>query len=189
MTVTKESSDIMTTSSTILAIIPAYNEAERIAPVVGQSLEHLPVLVVDDGSTDDTAFVARQAGAELLVQQPNQGKGAALKAGFEYAIEREYAAVVTLDADGQHDPALVVPYEARSGAPGYLVDIEIEPVSAQRYGGDVDDRSRGSAKELDGRLLSGGEIFTQRKSLDIAFHGVFFKIEPLGDSPADHSIQ
>lgn len=89
----------------ILAIIPAYNEAERIQPVVQGSLEYLPVLVVDDGSSDKTAEQARQAGAMVHSQRPNQGKGAALKAGFRYALDEGYQAVVTLDADGQHDPA------------------------------------------------------------------------------------
>jgi glycosyltransferase involved in cell wall biosynthesis len=65
----------------------------------------MPVLVVDDGSSDETAVVAETAGAAVLRQWPNQGKGAALRAGFRWAIEQDYQAVLTLDADGQHDPA------------------------------------------------------------------------------------
>ena len=93
------------TQPRVLAIIPAYNEAGRVAPVITFARGFLPVLVVDDGSADETASVARATGAEVLVQQPNQGKGAALMAGFEYALAQDYEAVVTLDADGQHDPA------------------------------------------------------------------------------------
>lgn len=89
----------------MLALIPAYNEATGIAAVVAGVLAHLPVLVVDDGSVDDTASLAEGAGAQVLRQDPNQGKGAALTAGFRWAIEHGYAAVLTLDADGQHDPA------------------------------------------------------------------------------------
>ncbi|GAP07578.1 MAG TPA: glycosyltransferase family 2 protein [Anaerolinea thermolimosa] len=89
----------------ILAIIPAYNEASRIAPVIHAALKHLPVLVVDDGSSDGTAQVAEEAGATVVRQTPNQGKGAALKAGFRYALEHGFEAMLTLDADGQHDPA------------------------------------------------------------------------------------
>ncbi|OGN77909.1 MAG: hypothetical protein A2X24_05855 [Chloroflexi bacterium GWB2_54_36] len=89
----------------ILALIPAYNEGNRVAPVVRAALAYLPVLVVDDGSSDGTARYALDAGAEVLYQQPNQGKGAALRAGFATALERGYQAVLTLDADGQHDPA------------------------------------------------------------------------------------
>lgn len=68
-------------------------------------LVQLPVLVVDDGSKDETAAIAEAAGATVLRQRPNQGKGAALKAGFRWAVEQGYEAVVTLDADGQHDPS------------------------------------------------------------------------------------
>jgi len=88
-----------------LALIPAYNEAQRIAPVIAATLEHLPALVVDDGSRDDTAAVAEAAGATVLRQVPNQGKGVALRAGLRWALERGYDAILTLDADGQHDPA------------------------------------------------------------------------------------
>ena len=89
----------------ILAIIPAYNEAARLGPVAAAAAAYLPVLVVDDGSRDETANIGRQAGAEVLAQMPNQGKGAALRAGFRWALEQGYDAVITLDADGQHDPA------------------------------------------------------------------------------------
>lgn len=87
-----------------IALIPAYNESGRIQPVVEETLGFLAVLVIDDGSSDDTVAVARAAGAEVLLQSPNQGKGAALRAGFQYALNNRYQAAVTLDADGQHDP-------------------------------------------------------------------------------------
>ena len=89
---------------TILAVIPGYQEGPRIGAVVRAALTCLPVVVVDDGSTDDTAAQAKEAGATVLVQRPNAGKGAALRAGFRYALDRGADAVVTLDADGQHDP-------------------------------------------------------------------------------------
>ncbi|MBI1877860.1 MAG: glycosyltransferase family 2 protein [Chloroflexi bacterium] len=89
----------------VLALIPAYNEAQRVANVVAGACLHLPVLVVDDGSNDDTATEAKAAGATVLSQNPNQGKGAALQAGFRWAIAEGYEAVIILDADGQHDPA------------------------------------------------------------------------------------
>ncbi len=89
----------------ILALIPGYQEGPRIAAVVSAAALHLPVVVVDDGSTDDTAVQAEAAGATVLIQHPNAGKGAALRAGFRYALAHDAAAVVTLDADGQHDPA------------------------------------------------------------------------------------
>jgi glycosyltransferase involved in cell wall biosynthesis len=91
----------------VLVVIPAFNEAPRIAEVVRGALAHLPVLVVDDGSSDATASLAEGAGAEVLVQRPNQGKGAALRAGFRRALEHGFDAVITLDGDGQHDPAAI----------------------------------------------------------------------------------
>ena len=75
------------------------------AQVVQGARPFLGVLVVNDGSRDDTATKAESAGAVVLNQVPNQGKGAALRAGFRWALENRQAAVITLDADGQHDPA------------------------------------------------------------------------------------
>ena len=89
----------------ILAIIPAYQAAHLVPAVIAGARPHLPVLTVDDGSSDDTSAAARAAGAEVLRQEPNQGKGAALKRGFAHALAQGYDAVLTLDADGQHDPA------------------------------------------------------------------------------------
>ncbi|MGP1675352.1 MAG: glycosyltransferase family 2 protein, partial [Candidatus Limnocylindrales bacterium] len=88
----------------ILALIPAYEEGPRIAAVVEGAARHLPVVVVDDGSSDDSAARAEAAGATVLRQVPNAGKGAALRRGFRHALDAGAAAVVTLDADGQHDP-------------------------------------------------------------------------------------
>jgi len=89
----------------ILALIPAYNEARTIGPIVEAVRRTLPVLVVDDGSSDATAEVARLAGATVISHGVNRRKGAALVTGFAWALDRGYDAVVTLDADGQHDPA------------------------------------------------------------------------------------
>ena len=89
-----------TESARVLALIPAHNEASHIASVVAGALAYLPVLVVDDGSTDDTAARAGASGAAVLHQTPNQGKGAALRAGFRQAIHEGYDAVLTLDERG-----------------------------------------------------------------------------------------
>jgi glycosyltransferase involved in cell wall biosynthesis len=87
------------------ALIPAYNEEKHISQVVAAASRHLPVLVVDDGSKDETAASAEGAGAVVIRQRPNQGKGVALRTGFRRALDDGYEAVVTLDADGQHDPS------------------------------------------------------------------------------------
>ena len=92
-------------SSGVLVLVPAHNEAPRIGAVVASAARHGRVLVVDDGSSDDTDAMATAAGATVLRQRPNQGKGAALRAGFTAALDLGVDAVITLDGDGQHDPA------------------------------------------------------------------------------------
>jgi glycosyltransferase involved in cell wall biosynthesis len=101
-------------------VIPAHDEGPRVAAVIRGAAQHLPVLVVDDGSSDDTAAVAERAGARVLRQRPNQGKGAALRAGFQQALDDGFGAVLTLDADGQHDPAEI---------PVFLAALEADPAA------------------------------------------------------------
>jgi glycosyltransferase involved in cell wall biosynthesis len=105
--------------SSILALMPAWNESARIGPIVEATRACLPVLVVDDGSRDDTPAVARAAGATVVRHPRNRGKGVALITGFAWALERGYDAVLSLDADGQHDPAdipkFLAAYEAGAG--------------------------------------------------------------------------
>ncbi len=86
-----------------VAVIPCFNEARRVADVIRGVQKHLPgVIVVDDGSTDGTARIARGAGAEVLRHETNLGKGAALRAAFGRARERGFRWVIMLDGDGQH---------------------------------------------------------------------------------------
>lgn len=86
-----------------LIIIPAYNE-ERYIHGLLTDIKSIAsgVVVVDDGSTDSTASLARAAGAHVI-SQPHRGKGAALRTGFRYALEHGYDWVITMDSDGQHD--------------------------------------------------------------------------------------
>ncbi len=87
-------------------LIPAYQEGSRIGAVVREVLPFCPrIVVVDDGSADDTAAAARAAGATVLVHAQNKGKGAALQTGYDYAREQGAAFVLTMDGDGQHAPA------------------------------------------------------------------------------------
>jgi len=94
-----------TTVGTFAVTIPAYQAAPSVGDVVRRTLQLFPdVLVVDDGSDDATAQVAREAGAEVLSLPRNQGKGDALELAFKELFGRGFEAVVTLDADGQHLP-------------------------------------------------------------------------------------
>lgn len=87
-------------------LIPAYNEEKRLDDVVREALDYCPdVVVIDDGSLDGTAQIAAEAGAVVLAHVRNQGKGAALQTGFDYAREHAYDLAITMDADGQHAPS------------------------------------------------------------------------------------
>ncbi|HXF49118.1 MAG TPA: glycosyltransferase family 2 protein [Verrucomicrobiae bacterium] len=89
----------------VQALIPAYNAGQSLSNLLPQVKKHLPnILVVDDGSSDNTAGVARQAGVVVIRLEKNRGKGNALRTGFKAALENGSTAVLTLDADGQHDP-------------------------------------------------------------------------------------
>lgn len=106
----------------ISVLIPAFNEAEKIGETVRTSLKYVRrVLVVDDGSVDQTAFVSRQAGADVISHPINMGKGAALQSGFEALLSDEIKneAIIVLDGDGQHDPnelPMFIRSAAQSGA-------------------------------------------------------------------------
>lgn len=94
----------------VLVIIPAYNEEESISQVVHEVKKAVPfadIVVINDGSTDNTAIKAKGAGAKVISHLTNQGYGAALQTGFIYAVEKGYPVIVQLDADGQHDPASI----------------------------------------------------------------------------------
>lgn len=92
----------------ICAIVPAFREEARVASVVREIADFCPsatVVVVDDGSPDDTARAAADAGAVVLEHVRNQGKGAALQTGFDYARQNLFDLAFTVDADGQHSPS------------------------------------------------------------------------------------
>jgi glycosyltransferase involved in cell wall biosynthesis len=94
----------------LLVVMPAWNEEAAIKDTIDEVRVALPdddLLVVDDGSTDRTAEVARAAGAAVVTLPYNLGVGGAMRTGYRYALGRDYDIVVQVDADGQHDPAEV----------------------------------------------------------------------------------
>jgi len=89
----------------ICIIIPAYNESNAIGSLIELlKLKSIPIVVINDGSTDDTGLIAQSAGAVVLTNEHKKGKGFALQRGFQYALDQKYDGVITMDADGQHSP-------------------------------------------------------------------------------------
>ena len=100
---------------TLCALIAAFNEEAHVADVVKGTIPHVSrVVVVDDGSTDETAGRARDAGATVLRHERNRGKGCAIRTGLEYVLNQNCSHVLFLDADHQHDPAEIPRLVARA---------------------------------------------------------------------------
>lgn len=107
-----------------LVIIPALNEQDSVGSVIAELRAHAPdydQLVIDDGSTDRTAAVARAAGARVVSLPFNMGVGTALRTGFRFAERNGYERVIQTDADGQHDPADIARLVAQLDAGADLV--------------------------------------------------------------------
>lgn len=126
------------TYSRVLIVMPAFNEEKSVGEVIGEVFAHLPgvnVLVVDDGSRDDTSRVARAAGAQVATLPFNLGVGGAMRTGFRYALEQGFDAVVQVDSDGQHDP---------QGVPALLAELESADIAlGARFAGEGDYVVRG----------------------------------------------
>jgi glycosyltransferase involved in cell wall biosynthesis len=90
----------------VCILIPAYNAQNTLGGVLGKIRPlKIDTIVVNDGSSDQTRRIARESGAQVLEHPFNLGKGGALQTGFRYALDKGYEIVITLDADGQHDPS------------------------------------------------------------------------------------
>lgn len=106
MTKNEDISTAIKAPQNLTVILPAYNEEVSIGSIVLLTKLYADsVIVVDDGSSDRTAEIARKAGAEVIIHEINQGKGGALKTGFTAAANLGADIIVTMDSDGQHNPA------------------------------------------------------------------------------------
>jgi hypothetical protein len=149
-----------------LAIVPAHNEADAISATVAeirQAVPHFDVVVIDDGSTDETGQRAAKAGAMVIPLPFNLGIGGAVQAGYVYAEENGYDVAVQVDGDGQHDPVHI---------PALLDRLERAPavdmVTGSRFLSDDADGYRSSAPRRAGigifsRLVS---LITRQRVTD-----------------------
>ncbi len=109
------------TYDNLAAIIPAYNAGRHLSAVIDRVAEYVPrqrIVVVDDGSKDDTRAVAEKSGVEVVVHPENRGKGAAIRSGIVRAQELGVPLAVLLDADGQHSPDEIPAFLARQKETG-----------------------------------------------------------------------
>ncbi len=121
-----------------VALVPAYQAAETVGPVVGGLLCHVPrVLVVDDGSTDATGERAVEVGGEVLRLPENGGKGSAIRAGLARLLSTDATHVAFVDSDGQHDPGdLAALLEAARDGDDFVIGSRMarpEETPAVRY--------------------------------------------------------
>jgi glycosyltransferase involved in cell wall biosynthesis len=125
----EESPDVRgTCPQNITVVLPAFNEEVSIGSIVLLTRNYSDnVIVIDDGSSDRTAAIARKAGAHVIVHEVNKGKGAALKTGFTAAAALGSDIIVTMDSDGQHNPAEI----PKLVAP--IIDGYAEMVNGSRY--------------------------------------------------------
>ena len=122
-------------------IIPSYNASATLGKLISQLSDYISpkdIIVIDDGSMDDTYKIAKDSGVVLLKHEENKGKGMALKTGFDYCLKNNYTGVITIDADLQHDPKFIKDFleMAESSEYGMIIGtrkMNLEIMPPDRY--------------------------------------------------------
>lgn len=161
----------------ILACIPAYNEASKIADVINNTKKFVTEIVVcDDGSTDSTLQIAENSGAYVIRHYKNNGKGAAMKSLFKYAIHSQADIIVTIDGDGQFLPKdiekLCQPIISGSSdiVIGYRFDNDEEMPSYRKFGNKLFDQLSNASSNLSLRdTQSGFRAYSKNALMNISF--------------------
>jgi len=168
-----------------LACIPAYNEGKVISDVIKRTLQFVDkVVVCDDGSDDETAEMAKNAGADVIQHKSNRGKGAAFKSLFDYAKKITADVMVTIDGDGQflpeEIPKLTKPIIEKQSdiVIGYRFDDTSEMPSYRKFGNKVLDKITNLASELPFRdTQSGFRSYSKKAINSINFVDTGFSVD------------
>jgi glycosyltransferase involved in cell wall biosynthesis len=182
-------------------VIPAYNESSTISRVVSHARSLADVIVVDDGSRDETARIAQDAGARVLSLPGNSGYEAALNAGIEAAIGSGYTFALTMDADGQHDVASARVIVEEAGDADVVVGLRRQKQRAMEWAAgwigrvlwNIPDpfsglklyRLKTCARlcPFDSRRLIGGELFVRARREGLTVIGVPISTTKRADAP------
>ena len=123
----------------ILVIIPAYNEEQTLKAVLQEvkQYEWVDIIVINDGSMDNTSLVAREMNVLVLEHSMNCGIGAAMRTGFRYALEHKYDIAVQIDADGQHDISMLNDLVSKVRDEGYDMAIGSRYITKTSYNSSV----------------------------------------------------
>ena len=160
-----------------LACIPTFNEEGVIEKVIEKTLHHVDkVIVCDDGSSDNTAQKAKDAGAHVLIHEKNLGKGAAMKTLFEYVKKNQGDIIVTIDGDGQflpeEIPQLIIPILEKKAdiVIGYRFEDNEEMPAYRKFGNKMLDKMTNLATDLPFRdTQSGFRAYTKNAIEQIEF--------------------
>jgi glycosyltransferase involved in cell wall biosynthesis len=122
----------------VAVLIPSYNASATLSALLERTLPIIPkerIIVLNDGSTDPTADIARSFGVTVISHEVNKGKGRALRTGFDYVVEREFDAVVTMDSDLQHEPEMIPSFIAgyRDGRYDVIIGSRMNDTSTMPF--------------------------------------------------------